>query len=117
MDRMHHQLELIGETATLYVQGTLAYEDIGTLIALCDSMPDGVRTLRLDLHGLGQLSAEATDTVRLLLKHWREARRGDFRLTTAHLLATVHQVRQEPHAVPVTRSAFPHSEALQATYL
>ena len=62
MDRMHHQLELIGETATLYVQGTLAYEDIGTLIALCDSMPDGVRTLRLDLHGLGQLSAEATDT-------------------------------------------------------
>ena len=110
---MQHQLEMVGETATLYISGTLGFDNVDTLIRICRVMPSRVRTLRLDLHGLGQLSAEATSTVRLLLQHWRESRHGEFRLTTSHLLATLHEVP----SVPAASRRSPVNEALAATYL
>jgi hypothetical protein len=77
--------------------------------------------LRLDLHGIGQLSAEATGAVRLLLRHWRETRNGEFRLSTSHMLATLTDVG----AVSTSRGGDQHgrrsvaaaNEALVATYL
>jgi ABC-type transporter Mla MlaB component len=117
---MHHQLELADETATLYVQGTLGYDDVSSLIRTCRAMPRRVRTLRLDLHGLGQLSAEATGTVRLLLEHWRQSRNGEFRLSTTHMVATLRDVAEtRPFAssLPATWSMSPVNEALTGIYL
>jgi ABC-type transporter Mla MlaB component len=87
--RMQCQVEMVGETATLYVSGTLGRENLGTLAHLCAAMPERVRTLRLDLHALGQLSAEAMAAVRLLLGHWQRTRHGEFRLSTSHMVATL----------------------------
>lgn len=115
--RMHHQLEMVGETATLYVSGTLGTDDIDTLITACRAMPSQVRTLRLDLHGLGQLSAEATGVVRSILRHWRENRHGEFRLCTSHMLATLCDVASTPAVMPVIRYRPDVNEALVATYL
>jgi ABC-type transporter Mla MlaB component len=117
MNDVKFQLETIGETATLYVHGELSYEDFGTLISLCDSIHDSVRTLRLDLHGVGQLSAEATYTVRLLLKYWRETRRGEFRLTTSHMLATLRNMTPAYAQISAVRGHSAPNDALQATYL
>jgi ABC-type transporter Mla MlaB component len=115
--RMQHQVEIVGDTATLYITGTLGLEHGEALACVCDAFPSGVRTLRLDLQGLGQLSAEATSAVRLLLRHWRDARHGEFRLTTTHMLATLREV-----ASPVTASLLEWrrpalNDALAATYL
>jgi ABC-type transporter Mla MlaB component len=114
--RMQYQVEMVGETATLYVSGALGREDAGTLVQLCAGMPALVRTLRLDLHGLGQLSAEAIATVRLLLLHWQQSRHGEFRLSTSHLLATLREVAVVP--APYEPTMRPHlNEALTAAYL
>ena len=88
-ERMDYQMELSGETATLYVTGALGHEHVDTLIHACRATP--ARTLRVDLHGLGALSADAISAVRELLHFWRDTRRGDFRLTTSHMVATVHE--------------------------
>jgi len=92
---MHYQMELAGETATLYVTGSLGDEHVETLIRSCAATPKRARTLRVDLHGLGNLSADAIGAVRRLLHFWRDSRRGDFRLTTSHMSATLHDARDE----------------------
>jgi hypothetical protein len=94
MDRMHYQLELAGGTATLYVAGRLDSQSISTLLEVCRLLPAHVRTLRLDLNAIGTMSAEATGAVRLLLRHWRESRHGEFRLSTSYLLATCSEIRR-----------------------
>lgn len=91
-DRMHHQLELVGRTATLYVSGALGYEHVETLIGACAMAPNRARTLRVDLHALGQLSADAIGAVRQILHYWRDSRQGDFHLTTSHMVATLREV-------------------------
>lgn len=90
--RMQCQVEMVGETATLYVRGVLGRENTGTLVAISAGMPARIRTLRVDLHALGQLSADAMAAVRVLLVHWRQTRCGEFRLSTSHLMATLHEV-------------------------
>jgi hypothetical protein len=92
MDRMQYQLELSGVTATLYVAGGLGNQSVSTLIDVCRSLPAHVRTLRLDLSAMGTMSADAIGAVRLLLRHWRDDRRGEFRLSTSYLVATSSQV-------------------------
>ena len=114
--RMHHQLEMVGETATLYVSGTLGSDDVGALIQACRTMPSQVRTLRLDLHGLGQLSADATGVVRSILRHWRENRHGEFRLSTSHMLATLCDVAATPAVMTGIQVRPDVNEALVATY-
>jgi ABC-type transporter Mla MlaB component len=114
---MHHQIELVGDTATLYVTGSLEAGDVDTLIAVCAAAPKRARTLRLDLHGLGQLSAESLGAVRQLLRFWRDTRQGEFRLTTSHMLATLYEVRETGTSMPAEWHAPRLNEALAATYL
>lgn len=120
-DHLNYQLELIGDTATLYLLGGLGYQHVASLFAACATIPSTIRTLRLDLHGVGQMSAEATGTVRLLLRHWRETRQGEFRLSTSHLLATLSETTSgglRAAAEPRThRSVAAANDALVATYL
>jgi hypothetical protein len=118
-DRMHHQLELAGRTATLYVSGALSYEHVDTLIAVCAMAPPRARTLRVDLHALDQLSADALDAVRLILHYWRDSRHGDFRLTTSHMVATLREVPRRDGLERSAAIAMPWgvNEALVGTYL
>jgi hypothetical protein len=117
MDRMHYQLELAGETATLYLAGTLTYVDGLTLCDVCGALPASVRTLRLDLHAIGAMSAEATGTVRALLRYWREHRRGEFRLSTSYLLATCTKIEGTRAPVSLGWTDMAADESLTATYL
>jgi ABC-type transporter Mla MlaB component len=120
-EHLNYQLELIGDTATLYLLGGLRYEHVASLFAACATIPSHIRTLRLDLHGIGQMSAEATGAVRLLLRHWRETRNGEFRLSTSHMLATlsdvsgISAVRTCDHATRWSVAAA--NDALVGTYL
>lgn len=107
---MHHQLEIVGDTATLYVSGSLDYQHVETLIRACDAAPLRSRTLRVDLHALGQLDAGAIGAVRQLLHFWRDSRSGDFRLTTSHLVATLHELPR--HELP-PRAILPHELSLR----
>jgi|SRR5690348_12594434 len=113
---MHYQLEQTSESATIYIAGGLAQRDASALLALCDSLPTTVRTLRLDLRAVGCLSAEATTVIRRLLRHWG-ASRGEFRLSTSHLMATYRPAEaEEPAPMPVL-SWGSMNEALAGTYL
>jgi hypothetical protein len=82
-DQMHYQLEIAGETATMYVGGELGNRSVNTLLDVCRALPMRIRTLRLDLRAVGTMSADATNAVRVLLRDWREVRHGDFRLSTS----------------------------------
>jgi hypothetical protein len=86
--RQPYQLEVAGESAALYVNGTLDDESVRSMLDVCGALPVSIRTLRLDLRGLGAMSACTTDAVRRVLRQWRDSRHGEFRLSTAHLIAT-----------------------------
>lgn len=87
---LRHSLEIGAGSATLYLAGTLAGSDAFPLRRLCHEIPHGVATLRLDLHAVTQLEEGAMDTIRSLVRFWRETRSGGFRLSFAseHLVAT-----------------------------
>jgi hypothetical protein len=87
---LQHSLEIGAGSATLYLSGTLAGADVFPLRRVCREIPDGVDTLRLDLHGVTNLNEGAMDTIRSLVRFWRETRSGGFRLSfaSAHLVAT-----------------------------
>lgn len=112
MKHMQHQLELSGDTATLYISGALGEEHVSLLTGACAAIPARARTLRMDLHGLGPLSAENIGAVRQLLRFWRESRHGDFRLSTSHMLATLRDV-----STTADWRAPRMNEALVGTYL
>ena len=87
---LQHSLEIGAGSATLYLAGTLAASDAFPLRRVCREIPDGVDTLRLDLHAVTRLEDGAMDTIRSLVRFWRETRSGGFRLSFAseHLVAT-----------------------------
>ena len=87
---LQHSLEISAGSATLYLAGTLAGSDAFPLRRVCREIPDGVATLRLDLHAVTRLEDGAMDTIRSLVRFWRETRAGGFRLSFAseHLVAT-----------------------------
>lgn len=115
--QMHYQIEQTSEAATVYIAGGLSQRDLPALLALCDSLPATVRTLRLDLRAVGCVSAEATDVIRRLLRHWDSSRHGEFRLSTSHLLATYRPAEPgEPAPMPVLAWGA-MNEALAGTYL
>jgi ABC-type transporter Mla MlaB component len=122
--RMQCQIEMSGETATLYVSGTLGRENTGTLIAISAGMPARIRTLRIDLRALGQVSADAMAAVRVLIDHWRLSRHAEFRLCTSHLVATLCELEEVRRpSEPGFRPAYGPSrashtnDALLATFL
>jgi hypothetical protein len=57
---------------------------------VCRDIPDRVGTLRLDLHAVTTLDEDAMKTIRSLVRYWRQARGGGFRLSFAseHLVVT-----------------------------
>jgi ABC-type transporter Mla MlaB component len=87
---LQHSLEISARSATLYLAGTLAGADAFPIRRICREIPAQVSTLRLDLHGVTHLEEGAMDTIRSLVRFWRETRRGGFRLSFAseHLVAT-----------------------------
>jgi hypothetical protein len=113
---MRFQLEQTSESATLYLAGRLTLADGPALLAACDSLPTTVSTLRLDLRALGYLSAEAIDVIRRLLRHWSAERRGEFRLSTSHLMATYRPA--EPCEISsMLPMPWTSNDALAGTYL
>jgi len=101
-NRLLHALEVSDGSATLYLSGPLAGSDAFPLRGVCRDIPVHVRTLRLDLHGVTELDEGAMDTIRALVRYWREARNGNFRLALAceHDIASV--VEPEPEPAPPT---------------
>lgn len=116
----HVQLEQTGVCATLYLAGALGRDSVPALVALCAGLPAGVRTLRVDLRAVGELTVEGAEVIRRLLLHWRSSRHGDFRLSSSHLLATWRQT-DAPAATTLSGdapwAAAPLNEALTAAYL
>src|SRR4051812_22369075 len=82
LGRLHHQLERTANCATLYLAGRLRSEDEVMLLQLISGLPQEVRTLRLDLHALGDLDEPTSEWVQLVLSHWRE-RAGATRVSPA----------------------------------
>ena len=114
---LHYQLEQTKESATLYLAGGLAHADAPALLALCDALPRTVSVLRLDLRAIGSLSAEAIGVIRRLLRHWGANRRGEFRLSTSHLMAT-YSPAEPLEIVPGSLLSWASkNEALAGTYL
>ena len=87
---LQHSLEISAGSATLYLAGTLAGSDAFPLRRVCREIPEGVATLRLDLHAVSRFDEGAMNTIRSLVRFWRETRSGGFRLSFAspHLVAT-----------------------------
>ena len=87
---LQHSLEVSDGSATLYLAGTIAGADAFPLRRVCRDIPERVSTLRLDLHAVTALDEGAMQTIRSLVRYWRESRGGGFRLSFAseHLVAT-----------------------------
>jgi ABC-type transporter Mla MlaB component len=83
MVRLHHEIEVADDCATLYLSGALGAGDHAPLTAACDGLPSHVRTLRLDLHGIDEVDDAALVAVRAVLRYWRASRGGSFRLSLA----------------------------------
>lgn len=122
VNRLHHEIEVADDCATLYLSGTLRAVDHGALTAACAILPGHVATLRLDLHGVDEVDDEALVAVRAVLRFWRESRRGSFRLSLAseRIVATYAEGRYA-HGALNLRDALPHvveaGPALMGTYL
>lgn len=123
MERTVYQLEIAGETATLYLSSSVASRDLESLRSLCDDLPRAVRTLRVDLHAMTAMNEELVAAMRILIRHWRDSGRADVRLSfrTPHIVATFAPAasidfvsRIEPEARPVARMA---REAFTAAYI
>ena len=81
--RLAHALEVSDVSATLYLAGTLTRSDAFPLRAVCRDIPGQVSTLRVDMKAVTELEEGAMDTVRALVRYWRESRQGGFRLSFA----------------------------------
>jgi hypothetical protein len=99
-DRTHLQLELMEDSATLYVHRRLDHERCASLVAMCVALPAHVRTLRLDVSAAGAMTGDAIiGAVRAVLAQWRATREGEFILSTSHLSATCGPARRVESAV------------------
>lgn len=122
VSRMRYAIEVAGDTATVYITGQLAATDAFALNRACGELPERVSTLRLDLHGVHEITDLAMIAVRAVLRYWREARAGSFRLSLAseHLVATYAEGNLAMSQRSM-RAALPHvaecSAAQTAMYL
>lgn len=80
---LHHEIEVADDSATLYLSGALRAGDGPVLHCACGGLPSRVTTLRLDLHGVTHMEADAMVAIRGVLRYWRESRGGSFRLSLA----------------------------------
>ena len=118
-DYLHHQIEVSGGTATVYLTGTLDVEHAGLLLDACQQLPPGIRTLRLDLHGVTTLGSDAMDTLRRVLQLWRHTRGGHFKLSLSseHVVATVSAGQFTTRATERAGSWGAPSPAVTAAFL
>jgi ABC-type transporter Mla MlaB component len=122
MVRLHHEIEVADDCATLYLSGVLGAGDHAPLTAACDGLPAHVRTLRLDLHGIDEVDDAALVAVRAVLRYWRASRGGSFRLSLAseRIVATYAEGRFTEGVLGL-RDAPPHvveaGPALTGMYL
>ena len=117
--RLLHALEVSDSSATLYLSGRLAGHDAFSLRGVCRDIPVHVRTLRLDLHGVTALDAGAMDTIRAVVRYWRETRNGSFRLAFASEqdVASVAQPESAPAAGRRLDHVIGRSAALTGMFL
>ena len=121
-DALHHEIEVADDSATLYLSGVLCADDALTLARVCGNLPPRVTTLRLDLHGVGDMGDDAMCAIRGVLRYWRESRGGSFRLslTSERIVATYGEGRFANSTLGL-RAALPHvveaTPALTAMYL
>ena len=122
MVRLLHAIEVADDCATLYLSGALRAGDHAVLTVACDGLPDHVRTLRLDLHGIDDVDDDALVAVRAVLRYWRASRGGSFRLSIAseRIVATYAEGRFTEGVLGL-RDAPPHvveaGPALTGMYL
>ncbi len=117
--RLEHALEVSERSATLYLTGALAASDAFPLRRICREIPERVRTLRLDLHGIEHLDDSAMETVRALVRYWKHSRGGNFRLAiaTQHLVATISDSETRHASIETQQSDSSNRAALMGTYL
>ena len=97
--RLTHALEVSDSSATLYLSGCLAGHDAFPLRGVCRDIPVHVRTLRLDLHGVTALDEGAMDTIRAVVRYWRETRNGHFRRAFASDMCPMRSLRNRERSV------------------
>ena len=120
--RLHQEIEVADDCATLYLTGALRASDHAALTTACNRLPAHVGTLRLDLHGVDDVDDDALVAIRGVLRHWRESRGGSFRLSLAseRIVATYAEGRFAEGTLGL-RDAPPHvveaGPALMGTYL
>ena len=116
---MEHALEVSDRSATLYLTGALSAADAFPLRRICREIPVCVRTLRLDLHGVGELDHGAMETVRAVVRYWKHSRGGSFRLSiaSANLVATVSASREVAQSATAAVSSPNASPALTGMFL
>jgi hypothetical protein len=90
--QLHYQHEFAGETATMYLIGTLCRGDEVTLRTIVDALPPHIRMLRLDLHALDHADQDTVRLIHPLLRGWSERRGGTFSLaiTSPDILLARH---------------------------
>ena len=117
--RLLHALEVSDGSATLYLSGRLAGSDAFPIRGVCRDIPVHVRTLRLDLHGVTALDEGAMDTIRALVRYWRETRNGNFRLAfaTEHVVASVVERESAPESCTRIDQLIGRSAALTGMFL
>ena len=101
VSKVRHSVEVGGDTATMYLSGRFGDGDEFLLNRLCNELPAQVRTIRLDMHALDGMGAEAITAVRSVLRYWRERRGGAFRLSlsSTFLVATYAEGMSGPLSV------------------
>jgi hypothetical protein len=77
---LHYDLEAHGESATLYVTGTLSTHGVIAAMHCCDALPDRVRSLRVDLRGTRGAEPSAHEALAFTTRRWRDVRSGSTRI-------------------------------------
>lgn len=90
-----HALNLGDNTATLVLSGRVTTRDVTAIRRECRAIPDGVRTLHLDVVGVPRVEGSALQAVRAVVRDWSRVREGDRRLElrSALLVALVEHHR------------------------
>ena len=78
--RLHSQYEAVGETATLYLSGSLRQGEEDILYRMVAALPSHIRVVRLDLNALEQLDEDLIGAVRWVLNRCRIHRGGAYHL-------------------------------------
>ena len=91
-DRTQYQIELAGDSATVYLFEQLGTDGESSLATLCRDLPAHVRILRVDARGLGMMTSGAMHTVRALFAAWQERREGQCILRGSYLVASWRQL-------------------------